>query len=135
MCVFESDGPNLALTIAGRSTILNPGDIVWIFNLPLLQVGDSTPNEIEHISEWTQFVDPPLSFGTLSATTNSVLVPAAVGGRFEHPCLSLPGARKAAEDYHRKIHLNQHVGGCEGDEGAVAAGIPPDCDLCMQFRS
>jgi hypothetical protein len=125
MSVFESAEPTLRITVDGNSVVLTAGDIAWIFNLPLLQDVDTTPREIEHIAEWTALLNPRMGAGTLKASTSFPLVRAAGGGgQFNHPNLSLRGAKQSALTYFQKTH-----------QKVVAAGFPPECDLCLQCQS
>lgn len=124
MCVFESSGPTLTITMGTHTVSLNSDEAVWVFNLPLLKAVDKTPKEIEHIAEWAQLLNPAMGSGTLKATTSFPLVHASSNGQFNHPNLTLGGVRQSANAYFAKMH-----------PGAVAAGVPPDSDLCMQFRS
>ncbi|MBY0493258.1 MAG: hypothetical protein K2Y23_03485 [Cyanobacteria bacterium] len=124
LCVFESAGPALTVTIGGKNATLNASEDIWIFNIPLVKGVDKTPKEIEHIAEWALLLNPPLAAGTLKATTTFPLVLVNSGAPFNHPNLSLPGVRARALAYFAKMNPT-----------VSSAGIPPDSDLCMQFRS
>ena len=123
LSVFESDTPTLALTIGGKTVTLSPGQTIWVFNLPMFKAEDKTPREIEHIAEWTLLLNPAPASAVFKATTTFPIVFSPSRSQFSHPCLTRPGVRAAALAYFQARH-----------PGFVAKAIPPDSDVCMQFR-